>query len=142
MVKQSADDYLADAAQSLLNKINQNLPKHKKELISQNTIHMPNSIISQAEKDKMKDARKAIKHHIVTELIYIDSKEKKSQRNVWPLALAYWGKVWTLACYCEDKQGFRSFRLDRMVDLTLSTHYFVLNEKVNLQQFCADQIVD
>ncbi|MBK9573277.1 MAG: WYL domain-containing protein [Rhodoferax sp.] len=37
-----------------------------------------------------------------------------SQRSVRPLGCFYWGKVWTLAAWCEMRHGFRSFRLDRM----------------------------
>ena len=32
-----------------------------------------------------------------------------------PLGCFYWGKVWTLAAWCETRSGFRSFRLDRVV---------------------------
>jgi len=33
---------------------------------------------------------------------------------VRPLGLFFWGKTWTLAAWCEMRNGFRSFRLDRM----------------------------
>jgi predicted DNA-binding transcriptional regulator YafY len=36
---------------------------------------------------------------------------------VRPLGCFFWGKVWTLACWCESRQDFRSFRLDRMATL-------------------------
>ncbi len=37
-----------------------------------------------------------------------------SERTVRPLALHFWGGVWTLAVWCEMRDDFRSFRLDRM----------------------------
>jgi predicted DNA-binding transcriptional regulator YafY len=37
-----------------------------------------------------------------------------SVRTVWPLGLFYWGSVWTLLAWCESRQDFRSFRLDRI----------------------------
>jgi predicted DNA-binding transcriptional regulator YafY len=33
---------------------------------------------------------------------------------VRPLGAFFWGKVWTLAAWCELRQDFRTFRLDRM----------------------------
>jgi predicted DNA-binding transcriptional regulator YafY len=30
------------------------------------------------------------------------------------LGVFYWGKVWTLAAWCEARQHFRSFRVDRI----------------------------
>ena len=40
-------------------------------------------------------------------------------RRLWPLGLFYWGKVWTLAAWCELRQDYRSFRPDRMKELEL-----------------------
>jgi predicted DNA-binding transcriptional regulator YafY len=33
---------------------------------------------------------------------------------VRPLALYFWGPVWTLAAWCELRQDFRNFRVDRI----------------------------
>jgi predicted DNA-binding transcriptional regulator YafY len=33
---------------------------------------------------------------------------------VRPLGCFYWGKVWTLAAWCEQREDFRSFRVDRV----------------------------
>ena len=35
-------------------------------------------------------------------------------RIVRPLALAFWSGVWTLAAWCETREDFRTFRLDRI----------------------------
>jgi predicted DNA-binding transcriptional regulator YafY len=35
-------------------------------------------------------------------------------RTVRPLGLYFWGKVWTLAAWCELRDDFRSFRVDRI----------------------------
>ena len=37
-----------------------------------------------------------------------------SERTVRPLGCFYWGAVWTLAAWCESRQDFRSFRIDRI----------------------------
>ena len=34
--------------------------------------------------------------------------------RVRPLGCFYWGKVWTLAAWCEQRNDFRSFRIDRV----------------------------
>ena len=36
-----------------------------------------------------------------------------------PLHLDYWGKVWTLTCWCDYLNGFKVFR----VDLVTSLHH-------------------
>jgi predicted DNA-binding transcriptional regulator YafY len=37
-----------------------------------------------------------------------------TSRIVWPLGLVYWGAKWTLAAWCELRDDFRSFRVDRI----------------------------
>ena len=49
---------------------------------------------------------------------YIDLDGRESHRDIRPLQLEFWGRVWTLAAWCEARQDFRSFRVDRIVALT------------------------
>jgi predicted DNA-binding transcriptional regulator YafY len=35
-------------------------------------------------------------------------------RTIRPLGLYFWGKIWTLAAWCELRDDFRSFRVDRI----------------------------
>ena len=42
-----------------------------------------------------------------------------------PLGLFFWGKPWTLAAWCELREDFRNFRLDRIGDSTLLEEVFV-----------------
>jgi predicted DNA-binding transcriptional regulator YafY len=37
-----------------------------------------------------------------------------SQRTLWPLGLVFWGRCWTLGAWCELRQSFRTFRVDRI----------------------------
>ncbi len=45
---------------------------------------------------------------------YRDAAELRTQRTVRPLGVFYWGAVWTLAAWCEARQAFRNFRVDRV----------------------------
>ena len=46
---------------------------------------------------------------------YVAEDGVSSGRTIRPLGLYFWGKVWTLAAWCELRTDFRSFRLDRIV---------------------------
>jgi len=48
------------------------------------------------------------------ELDYADAGGVASRRAVRPLGLFFWGKVWTLVAWCELRDDFRMFRLDRI----------------------------
>ena len=58
--------------------------------------------------------REAVQARRCLTLDYRDAAGQSSQRRVRPLGCFFWGKVWTLAAWCETRQAFRSFRLDRM----------------------------
>lgn len=58
-------------------------------------------------------------HHAITTcnvvaFCYDSLKGNASERTVRPLALYFWGGVWTLVGWCELRADFRSFRIDRM----------------------------
>ena len=58
------------------------------------------------------------------QLRYRDLKEATSQRTVRPLGCFFWGQVWTLAAWCESRQDFRSFRVDRIDAMTVLDERF------------------
>jgi len=39
---------------------------------------------------------------------------EETERVVRPLGAFFWGRTWTLAAWCELREDFRTFRLDRM----------------------------
>ena len=47
-------------------------------------------------------------------LVYKDSEGAQTTRFVRPLAVVFWGRAWTLAAWCELREDFRVFRLDRI----------------------------
>jgi predicted DNA-binding transcriptional regulator YafY len=48
-------------------------------------------------------------------LRYASERGEETERTVRPLGVFFWGKTWTLAAWCELRNGFRNFRLDRLV---------------------------
>lgn len=47
---------------------------------------------------------------------YRDDKGAATERILRPLGLWFWGSVWTLVAWCELRDNFRMFRLDRISD--------------------------
>lgn len=60
------------------------------------------------------DLRRAIRLGAVLEIAYADAAGRDTLRAVRPLVLEFWGRVWTLATWCEERGDFRSFRVDRI----------------------------
>lgn len=52
-----------------------------------------------------------------TQVLRLGCRDESGQdpvRDVRPLGLWFWGKVWTLIAWCELRNDFCMFRLDRM----------------------------
>jgi predicted DNA-binding transcriptional regulator YafY len=68
---------------------------------------------------------------------YSDGAGSASARTVRPLALHFWGGAWTLAAWCELREDFRTFRIDRMADLADTGERFVLEKGRTLEDYLA-----
>jgi predicted DNA-binding transcriptional regulator YafY len=53
-------------------------------------------------------------------IAYRDLKDALTRRTVRPMALAFFPPVWLLTGWCELRRDFRSFRLDRIVELVFT----------------------
>ncbi len=47
-----------------------------------------------------------------------------SARTIQPLGLFFWGTKWSVAGWCEHRDAFRNFRLDRMEHLKVLDEVF------------------
>ena len=70
--------------------------------------------MSKDHKAKLSIIRTAITARTKLLIDYTDAAHAVSERTVRPLELQHWGEVWTLTAWCESRDDFRVFRLDRM----------------------------
>ncbi|MDO9637405.1 MAG: YafY family protein [Pseudotabrizicola sp.] len=68
--------------------------------------------------------RRAIKARQRLTLTYIDPQGRETHRDIRPLALDLTGRVWSLAAWCDQRNGFRSFRVDRIMALAETGEIF------------------
>lgn len=55
---------------------------------------------------------------------YADAQGAATTRTALPLGCYHWESVWTLAAWCEQRDAFRSFRIDRMRTLDVLDEVF------------------
>jgi len=120
IVQSWSDTELSKAAQSVLSKIETVLPDTLKGKLEQTKLFSPMVRISATVATTMSDFREAMDHRNKITFAYIREDGKESERIVWPLGLLFWGKVWTLGAWCEYRQAFRNFRLDRINSYKIS----------------------
>ncbi len=77
-----------------------------------------------ATRARLQVLREAFEARRVLTLDYDSLEHVRSQRRVRPLGVFFWDAVWTLAAWCELRNDFRSFRVDRIVDITVLDERF------------------
>ncbi len=122
VAKSYGDAKMADAADRILAKIDAVLPQRLRPQLASHRVVVPDFRISEEVSETLGEARNAINNQLRLFLDYQNAAEESSERIIWPLTVAYWGRTWTLGGWCELRQDFRSFRLDRINSLrTLSS---------------------
>jgi predicted DNA-binding transcriptional regulator YafY len=83
--------------------------------------------------------RGAIRKRRVTELVYQDGAGQPSCRRVRPLAIWSFPEGWMFTGWCELRQGFRTFRLDRIGRLEVTADRFEPDATTSLSAFLAQE---
>lgn len=105
---------LAAAAARVLEKVEAIIPEPRRRELADSRLFVPNFGFPAVLGERMDALRTAINGRRVVLFDYRREDGTHSARAVQPLGLFFWGKLWTLAGWCELRQDFRSFRLDRM----------------------------
>jgi len=137
MVQTWTDKGLARAARQAMAKIEHVIPDHLKPELERQEIMVPSFPFSQTVSEELEVLRGAIKQQRKVHFDYRREDNQKSNRTVHPLGLFYWGKVWTLVAWCELRDGFRHFRLDRMSNIASLEDRYASVQGRTLQDFLA-----
>ena len=129
------DPVLAREAEQALGKILSVLPASTRAAAESLALFAPSITADPATQQRLQVLREAVQSHHRLSMDYRDAAEQTSQRTVRPLGCFFWGKTWTLAAWCETRQAFRSFRVDRMLHLTRSDTTFALEPGKTLGDF-------
>ena len=108
------DPAMAIAAQDALGKIMSVLPVEARVAAEALAVYAPSGGFSSVTQRTLQTLREAVQERRKVFINYRDQNEKPSERTLRPLGCFYWGKVWTLAAWCEQRNDFRSFRVDRV----------------------------
>lgn len=109
-----ADPALSTAAQSVLSKIETVLPRDLKSSLDETKMFSPYIRIHPKVSALMSDIRSAADNRYKLSMQYIRADGELSERIIWPLGLFFWGSVWTIGAWCEMRNAFRIFRIDRI----------------------------
>ncbi len=108
---------LTEAANRAIRKIEAVLPVEVRERVDEVLLYAPGFRASKELREKLDTLHNAAQQRRVVLIAYTREDGQPSVRRVHPLALYFWGGTWTLAAWCELRNDFRTFRVDRMQHL-------------------------
>jgi predicted DNA-binding transcriptional regulator YafY len=124
IVEAWTDAKLADAAANLIAKVEAVIPERLRQHMAETALLAPARHFAHPVSVDPGALRQALRRRLKVHFCYRDGEERTSARTVRPLALSFYGPAWLLAAWCELRQDFRSFRLDRMAGLEVLDERF------------------
>jgi predicted DNA-binding transcriptional regulator YafY len=114
-VANHGDALLARAAHDLIAKIAATVPKNLRPLILDASARTPPAWKIPPDGIDVAQTRAWIRLGRKIALTYRDEQKRKTRRTVWPVVVGYRDASRMLIGWCELRQDFRSFRVDRIV---------------------------
>ncbi len=118
------DTRLAAEAEMAMAKILSVLPPAARAAAESLPLYAPAGGPDEATRDRLAVLREAIDGRRVVHAGYRDLQDRVSRRRLRPLALVFWDAVWTLSAWCERRQDFRTFRVDRIESMEVLAETF------------------
>jgi predicted DNA-binding transcriptional regulator YafY len=135
MVQAWSDPALAKAAGQAMDRIEHVLPdKLRPELLRQEIL-VPDFGTDELVADRLEKLRTTIRKNRKVDMHYTREDGQQSERTIHPLGLFYWGKVWTLVAWCELRDSFRHFRVDRIRSMEITEQAYPNIPGRTLQDF-------
>jgi predicted DNA-binding transcriptional regulator YafY len=116
-----ADPSLARAAHDVLAKVAAVLPEEMRGFLADPSARTPPAWDSVADRVDAASLRSAIRSARKIAIRYTDPSGNETERTIWPLVIGYLDSVRVLIAWCELRDDFRTFRLDRIDTVTFLT---------------------
>ena len=117
LVARTGDPSLHNAAESVLSKVTVVLPEALRAQLATAPIFVSTTGAPVPESIDLAAVRQAIREERKLHIIYADEKGARTQRTIWPIAVAYYVQATLIGAWCELRQDYRHFRADRISEM-------------------------
>jgi len=125
------------AASTALQRIEAVLPANLRDSLSAIQMYAPGFLMPSVDRDRLDQLHAAIVGVRSVVFEYTREDGQWTRRAVRPLGLFFWSGVWTLVGWCELRNDFRTFRVDRMAALEVHPEPYKPEPRQSLQDFLA-----
>lgn len=131
------------AVEGALAKVYRVLPlkgRERLEAISSHMILSPHQQDGRPDASLLIDIGEAIQGRQCIVIVYSSYHNEVTQRQVEPYGLVGWKGHWYVVGYCRLRQGYRLFRLDRVLSMQVLTETFVRGEDFDCRDYVIGQL--
>ncbi len=134
-VTRRGDKELARAANDTIAKIGTVLPEPLKPLLFDASLIAPPAWRSVEDAVDVAMIRHSIREQRKLDLVYRDENNSETTRTIWPIGISYFDAQRLVIAWCELRNGFRTFRTDRMVMCTPASEKYKERRKALLKRW-------
>ncbi len=135
----NSNEKYSELASKLRAKIDAVIPKTVKEKQRFTTptteVDIPSTELSDKENVFLGLIEQAIENTIVLELKYDALESGLSRRKVEPYFVIFKGRAFYFVAYCQKKKDFRTFRINRVKSVGLTSERFIPKAGINAQSY-------
>ncbi|MBA2117054.1 helix-turn-helix transcriptional regulator [Bremerella alba] len=124
MVESWGDAAIARSARRAIYKITAVLPASLAEDANRSAAYACSSRSKLPITIDLASLRRAVRTKHCVEIRYKVESGKESQRRIRPLCLVFIAPAWLLAAWCEARNDFREFRVDRITSMKITDEQF------------------
>jgi predicted DNA-binding transcriptional regulator YafY len=136
MVKNWGDKELARSASQAIDKLTSVLPENLQvELVNTFLFSMKSKSAVKINID-FSSLRRAIRSKSKLRISYKNEEGESTSRSLRPLCLVFFSPVWLLLAWCEKRNNFRNFRLDRIETLDVLDEKFKCEKGKRMYDYC------
>jgi len=123
------------AAKDALQRIEAVLPPELRDRLDAIQMYAPGFRMRPEDRTRLDQLHTACVERQPVEIAYAREDGAASSRVVRPLGLYFWSGVWTLVAWCELRDDFRMFRLDRIAESKVLDGHFTQRRGRTLKDY-------
>lgn len=124
LVHRLRDPKLQEAAEAVLAKVSVVLPARLRSHIVETPIYVSPGMAAEAQGADLAEIRAAIRDSRKLYIAYTDEGGRRTNRAIWPIAMAYYVDVTLVGAWCELRSDYRNFRVERITASRVLDEHF------------------
>ncbi len=125
MLSRTSDKGLHGAAKSIMDKVNTSFSSNSvsrsttsgKSFSGKKAFFVSKYGPRESAVVSLPEVRKAIRQQFKLKITYQDADGNHTQRIIWPLAIGYFIECEMIGAWCEHRNDYRNFRIDRVTEI-------------------------